>query len=174
MAGKLAQAYDRLLALSGAAAGLTICVLAVMITADVVLRNAGIANMPWLLEVTEYALYITTFLAAPWVLSLGQHVRVDLIFSAVGPAAGRMLEIIADVLGFAVSVVLFWYGARVTLDSFLRGDWVYKELVVPEATLLVFMPIGGALLAVEFIRRAWRATTIPPDEIDLRAPQDGI
>jgi TRAP-type C4-dicarboxylate transport system permease small subunit len=150
-------AYDRLLLGLGALAGLVISAMAVLITLDVVLRNVGLANMPWLNELSEYALYVTTFIAAPWVLSLGSHVRVDLLAVSVPRAAARVLEIVADLLGTAISLTMGWYGLRVVRDGFVRGDLLYKEVVIPEWWLLAFIPLGCALLAIEFLRRLYRA-----------------
>lgn len=168
MAGRIVAAYERLLVGLGALSGLIIATMAVLITADVLLRNAGIANMPWLLELSEYALYVATFIAAPWVLSLGSHVRVDLVVTSVPPAVRRMFEIAADLLGGAISATIGWYGLRVVMDSHARGDMIYKELVVPEWWLFVFIPFGSLLLAIEFLRRLVRAIATPEPLTDSK------
>lgn len=173
MAGRLTAAYERLLMGLGAIAGLMVSTMAVLITADVVLRNIGIANMPWLLEVSEYALYISTFIAAPWVLSLGSHVRVDLVAVSVPAGVARAMELVADLLGLAISATMGWYGFRVVADSFTRGDMLYKELVIAEWWLMAFIPAGAALLAIEFlrrIRRVWRS----PDALSRDALTEGF
>lgn len=146
-------AFDRLLLALAAVAGGVICAVAVLITLDVVLRNLGLASFTWLLEVAEYALFVTTFIAAPWVLSLGSHVRVDIVLTSVSAATARILELVVCVLGAAICLTLGWHGLRVTGDSFFRGDLIYKELVVPEWILLVFIPFGCLLLTIEFVRR---------------------
>lgn len=153
MAARLAKLYSLVLIGCGGFAGFVFMTMAVLVSLDVILRNLGIVNFPWLLELSEYALYAATFMAAPWVLHLGSHVRVDLIVSALPRALARICELIADVAGFAVVAVVGWYGLRVTLDSYGRGDLVVKELVVPEWILLVFIPLACLLMAVEFSRR---------------------
>ena len=64
-------------------AGVSLGLIALTVTLDVGLRNLGWGNLPWLIEVAEYTLFVSTFLAAPWVLSLGAHVRVDVLVSAL-------------------------------------------------------------------------------------------
>ena len=152
-------AFDRLLLALAAIAGAVICAVAVLITLDVVLRNLGLASFTWLLEVAEYALFITTFIAAPWVLSLGSHVRVDILITSVSAATARLLELAVSVLGAVICLILGWHGLRVTADSFFRGDLIYKELVVPEWMLLIFIPFGCLLLTIVFVRRFVR--TLP-------------
>ena len=149
--------YGVLLHACGLAAGLAIASLALLITLDVALRNLGITNFPWLLEVSEYVIYAATFLAAPWVLYLGSHVRVDVLITILPRRTAAVAGFIAELFGLATAAVLAWYGLRVTLDTFSRGDMLYKELVIPEWPLLAVIPIAGFLLIVEFARRAWSA-----------------
>ena len=155
MARIVAYAYRTLLHACGLSAGLAIAALAVMITADVILRNLGITNFPWLLEISEYVIFIATFIAAPWVLHLGSHVRVDLLIVILPDRFAFAANAFADTLGLAASATLFWYGLRVTSDTFMRGDYLHKELVIPEWPLLAVIPASAALLAIEFARRVW-------------------
>jgi TRAP-type C4-dicarboxylate transport system permease small subunit len=127
-----------------------------LVTADILLRNLFGLSIPWSNEVSEYALYVMTLLTAPWLLRRGQHVRIDLVLTLVpGPVAWAM-EAIGDVLGFAVSVALVWYGVRMTADSWQLGSMTIKTLVFPEWWLLAPLPLSFALLAVEFELRFQR------------------
>jgi TRAP-type C4-dicarboxylate transport system permease small subunit len=155
----LNTAYERLLMGCGLFAGATIAVLAVLITLDVFLRNLGLFSSGALLEITEYALFVSTFVAAPWVLRLGSHVRVDLVLIQVPAPVARIMEIVADGAGVLCSGLLGWHGLSVTVVSFQRGDLLVKQLVVPEWILTMFIPMSCLLLVVEFLRRivvAWR------------------
>ena len=71
--------YEGLLKGMGVLSSLIIAFMALLLSLDVFLRNNGLGNMPWLLEVTEYGLFTSTFLAAPWVLHIGGHVKVDIL-----------------------------------------------------------------------------------------------
>lgn len=150
---RLLAAHVRLLETCGLAAGVIIALLALLIALDVTLRALGIVNFPWLIEVAEYALFVSTFLAAPWVLHLGGHVRVDVLVAALPPAAARLADLVANLCGLAVSGVLFWYGGAATLASFGRGSRIANELVLPEWWLLLVIPLSAALLVAGFARR---------------------
>ena len=78
--------YEGLLKAMGVFSSLIIASIALLLTIDVFLRNKGLGNMPWLLEVTEYGLFASTFIAAPWVLHMDGHVKVD-IFLKIFPEA---------------------------------------------------------------------------------------
>jgi len=174
MRARISQIYERLLTACGFVAGMTFVLLAVLIALDVLLRNLGLFSSGALLEITEYALFATTFLAAPWVLWLGNHVRVDLVLTMVPTPVALILEIVADLAGLVCSVMLGWHGFNVALVSFQRGDLIVKQLVVPEWTLMMFIPASCLLLAIEFIRRivvAWRA---PPQPYAVSPQSEGF
>lgn len=152
----LARAHRVLVTGLGYAAGLALAALALAITADVVLRNLGLANMTWLLEVSEYLLFIATFLAAPWVLRENAHVSVDLLLGGLKPDLRRALDVIANLLGLAICAILTWYALRVTRDGIERGDMIFKELVVPEWPFLAVVAATGVLLVAEFALRLVR------------------
>ena len=75
----LQRGYERLLLAGAWAAALLIGAMALLIAGDVGLRTAGWGSLPWSVEVAEYILFGATFLAAPWVLREGGHVRVDVL-----------------------------------------------------------------------------------------------
>ncbi len=149
----LARAHTALVTGLGYAAGIALAALALGITADVVLRNLGIANFAWLLEVSEYVLFIATFLAAPWVLRENAHVSVDLLLTGLAPGLRKILNAVANLLGIGICATLTWYALRVTRDGIERGDMIFKELVVPEWPFLAVVAVTGALLVAEFARR---------------------
>jgi len=174
MRDRIGLAYERLLTGCGFLAGLTLVLIAVLISLDVLLRNLGLFSSGALLELTEYALFVTTFIAAPWVLWQGSHVRVDLILTQVPAPVARLLEIVADAAGLVCSILLGWHGLRVTAVSFERGDLIVKQLVVPEWALMMFIPASCLLLSVEFLRRmmvTWRG---PPEPQAFSQQQGGF
>ncbi len=152
----ISKVHAALVGMLGFSAGIALARLAVLITVDVTIRNLGIGNFPWLLEVSEYVLFAATFLAAPWVLRENAHVRVDLLLTALPRTAGRLLAGLADVLGLLISAVLTWYALRVTADALERGDLIFKELVVPEWPFFLVVVVSGCLLIAEFSLRLAR------------------
>ena len=139
-------------ALAGMAA-LILLAMVVVVSGDIVLRNVAGKGFPWANEVSEYALYIITLLAAPWLLRKGQHVRIDLVLSFVPPRVAWLMEGLGDIIGFVVCLVMMRYGIRMVLDSAMLGSLTIKNLVFPEWWLLVPLPVVFALLAFEFVFR---------------------
>jgi TRAP-type C4-dicarboxylate transport system permease small subunit len=141
------------MAACGAVAGVAIGALALLVSFDVAARNLGVGTFPWIVEASEYGLALVTFLAAPWLLHRAEHVRIDILLTALPPRQARRLGRAVDALGLAVCAVLCVTGARVALDSARLGSLVIKSMVFPEWWLFLPVPASFALLSVEFARR---------------------
>jgi TRAP-type C4-dicarboxylate transport system permease small subunit len=132
---------------------LLIGAIALGISADVVTRKFGIANLVWMIEAVEYAILAATFLSAPWVLHLGQHVRVDLVVSGLSAVAARRVDIAVNLIGFAICSVLLYYGTRVAYEAYSLDTKIFRTMVVREWWLLATLPLATTLMAMEFVRR---------------------
>ena len=146
-------AWSRLMQAAGGLAAAIVGIVVVLVCWDVLARNLGGASLPWIVEVTEYALPLATFLAAPWLMHRNEHVRLDLLAATLSPRAMARIERIAAALCLAVALVVVWYSIRVLLDTRGIGALVIKSLVFPEWWLFVPVPVCFALLAIECARR---------------------
>lgn len=155
----LSAAYRGLLQACAVAAALLLGAMAVLVTADVLVRNLGAGTLPWVLDVSEYSLPLATFLVAPWLLHRSAHVRLDVVVTALPPAMARTLDRLADAIGLGVALVFVVYGTRAILSSAQQGSMVIKAIVFPEWWLYAPVPACFGLLAVEFVRRMLR---VPP------------
>jgi TRAP-type transport system small permease protein len=151
--GRLSAAYGRLLDALAAAAALLLLAMVLIVTGDILLRNLTRGGFAWANEISEYALYLMTLLVAPWLLRRGQHVRLDLVLVSVPARLARLLELVGDLLGLGVCLLMLRYGVAITLDSWRMGSLTIKNLVFPEWWLLAPLPAAFLLLAIEFMFR---------------------
>jgi TRAP-type C4-dicarboxylate transport system permease small subunit len=158
---RLSAGLGRLFDTLALVAALLLFAMVALVTADIVLRNTLRVGFAWANEITEYALYLTTLLTAPWLLRRGQHVRIDMFLVIVPPRIAWLMEAVADIVGFAASLVLVWYGTVMTLQSARLGSLTIKNLVFPEWWLLAPLPVCFALLALEFVFRLHRLAGAP-------------
>ncbi|MDH4189169.1 MAG: TRAP transporter small permease [Betaproteobacteria bacterium] len=147
------RAYRRLLEGLAAAAALILGAAAFAVSLDVVLRNTGWGGFPWVLEASEYALPLATFLVAPWLLLRNEHVRLDILLHMASAALARALDVAANLAGLAVSLLLVVYGLRAIINSARQGSMIVKSMEFPEWWLYAPVPLCFALLAIEFLRR---------------------
>lgn len=162
---RLSGWYGRLLDTLVLAACLLLFIMTIMIGADVVSRNIGGGGIPVSSELSEDILYLMTLLAAPWLLRQGQHIRVDIILRTLPVRVAWLLEWAGDIVGFFCCLYFVWYGLLITAASYSAGSINIKTLVTPEWWTLAPLPLGFALLGIEFVFRMYRLSTT---EIGLR------
>ena len=164
-------AYGRVLDALALAACALILGMTLMICVDVFLRNVriipGLAGLEWSNEISEAMLFLVTMLTAPWLLSRGQHIRVDIILRAVPPLVGWIFEWIVDLLAFGCCAVITFYSARAAWASYAAGSLSIKTLVTPEWWLLSVLPVAFTLLTLEMVfrmRRLYLGPRTPRDD----------
>lgn len=141
----------------GLAAAAILGLAVLLVCVDVVGRNLGAGSLPWVVELTEYALPLATLLAAPWLLFRFEHIRLDVLQQVLPPAAQRFIDRIAVLVGLVVCVTLVWYALAVLQDSRQIGALVMKTLVFPEWWLFVPAPVCFGLMGAECARRLFSA-----------------
>lgn len=150
---RIRAAFDSILNLCGFVSCAGLAALTIIVIADILFRNLGIAKWPWLNEITEYLLTISTFFGAPWLLRHHGHVKVDVVLRLVPRAVGQMLEKFANLIGLLVCGLLFHVALRVIVDTHAVGALVFKNLIFPEWYLQIPMVICFGLCTLEFLDR---------------------
>lgn len=147
--------YDVVVRILAYIAGLTAILIMFAISYGVIARKFFASPVPWVIEISSYALLYITFLGSPWILRNDGHVRVDLLYSVLGRRNKNILSLAASVLGAVTSFILLAYGLAVTADNWERNIMVMNTLAAPKFVLLGVIPLGSFFLLVEFLRRAY-------------------
>ena len=146
----------------------TLCVLAVAlvaammigISAEVILRFFGFPSLVGLIELTEYALFISTFFVAPYLLRTNEHIRVDIVMSRVDPAAAKWVECGVLIAIMLISLVTGIVGGIIMLRNAGEGTLVFKDLIFPQWWLDWVIPLTSLamlLQALELLIKLYRA-----------------
>ncbi|MGE3488319.1 MAG: TRAP transporter small permease [Nitrospira sp.] len=139
-------------ALAMLACGL-MALLTLLVCADVAIRIQDRTGVPWANEVSEYILYLMTFLAAPLLLREGGHIRVDVFLRLMPRHAAWAIECFVDLSGALVSAVFLVSSFRAAWASYAESSLIIKTLSFPEWWLLVPVPVCMALMTIEFLFR---------------------
>jgi TRAP-type C4-dicarboxylate transport system permease small subunit len=153
---RLSLCYGRLLDGMLTAACFLLLAMTFVIGLDVLLRNIGAGGIPPSNELSEDSLYLITILAAPGLLRRGQHIRIDIVLHMLPPALAWVLEWVGDLVGIVCGLFFVWYGAQVTVASYLAGAISIKTLVTPEWWMFVPMPVCFLMVTIEFAFRMRR------------------
>jgi C4-dicarboxylate transporter DctQ subunit len=137
-------------------AGIIVLAITLTVSGSAVVRYLGFRPPDWTFQFTEYALLWFTFLAAAWLLREGGHINIDTAITRLHTKTRRKVETIDDILGFIVSVTIFWFGTLHTIDLFQRGIMEVKGTTVPKFPIFLIIPLGGLALAIQFGRQFYR------------------
>src|SRR4029079_10191006 len=96
---------------------LAIAVMAIGVSAEVVLRIFKFPSIMGLIELTEYGLFISTFFMAPHLLRTNEHIRVDIVMSRVDPATARIFDYLVLAAIITVCVVTGTVSTLMLVDS---------------------------------------------------------
>ena len=154
---KANTAFDRINHILAILAAFLLAFIMLSVCSDVIMRYFFSRPMFWVTEVTEYCLLWVTFLATAWVLSRDNHVVMDLVIGHMKPEMRARIGIMTSIIGFAVCLLVTWYGVKVTLDVFQRDLLLSTVLTPPAYMLFIIIPIGSFLLTIQFIRRAFQS-----------------
>ena len=84
-----------------------------------------------------------------------------MLLTVIPPRLGWLCEAVGDIIGFAASFLMVWYGTVMTLQSARLGSLTIKNLVFPEWWLLAPLPVCFALVSIEFVLRFYRLMGAP-------------
>jgi TRAP-type C4-dicarboxylate transport system permease small subunit len=133
-------------------AGIILLAITFAVTGSALVRYLGFRAPIWTLQYTEYGLLWFTFLGAAWLLREEGHIRIDTIISRLYAPSRRKVEIMDDILGFVVSIIIFWFGTLHTIDLYQREIMEVKGVIVPKFPFFLIIPLGGLTLSIQFVR----------------------
>jgi len=168
---KIAEIYGKIVEALGLAVGAMVGLIAIMISLNILLRLIGVQTIGWVNEMAEYALYVSALIAAPWVLRLGQHIRIDVLSNILPRKAAFFLDRFVDLIGLAICMTIAYYGTIATISAYESGSAIYKNMIVPEWPVLAFIPVSFIMLSIEFILRL---RTDPNAEVKTDAKSGGF
>lgn len=156
----LERQTGRIYILLAACVAISIGLIALLIPLNLLIVKMQWGALSWLHEAIEYTLYAGIFLAAPWVLRQGAHVRVDVVISALPKSSATRLEQIMDGIGIIICLILFYYGMRATISEFQAGTMPDRDLRIANWIVLSVFALSFFLLTFEFLFRIRRAGEI--------------
>jgi TRAP-type C4-dicarboxylate transport system permease small subunit len=148
----LASAYDRVLYGFAWLAGALLVAMMVTIVLDVTLRTAGFQSSAHFFTFSEYALLLIPCLGAPWLVRERGHIFVEILLVQLAPSRRRVATQAIAILCIAVCLVMAWYGFEVAANNLRLGDKDVRSFDAPRWALVVWIPIGFLMMAIEFAR----------------------
>ena len=156
-------------------ASASLAILVVLIVAEILVAFVSkfFPDLPGDIPVAwEYSGYLsgTAFMAATAIaLRAGNHIRVGVLLSNVGPRVHRGMEFLCSAVGTVLAVFLAWTMIRFAYEAWAGGQLSidsYSPMWVPKSMLAV----GAVLLAVQMVARLIRCVAgAPLEDENLKA-----
>ncbi|MBL8224233.1 MAG: TRAP transporter small permease subunit [Chromatiales bacterium] len=162
----LVRAWDALVSALLAGAGLVIAAVTLLIAWDVVARNLGLQPPESTVALTEYALLYVALASGPALVRSRGHVTIDLLAghlpAGLRPWLARGMLATAAATAAAVAVL----AVLLALEALERGELDVRSFDIPRIWLFAPLAVGGAMMAVEFLRLLARGEVAarPPAE----------
>lgn len=152
-----------------------LCVLAVLlvaammlgICAEVILRMFGFPSIIGLIELTEYALFISTFFIAPYLLKTNEHIRVDLVIARIDPGSARYIESGVLIAIMVISLITGIVATILMIRSFREGTLVFKDLIFPQWWLDWIIPLSSLAMFVQALEMLVTLMKLPRQDVPL-------
>lgn len=153
----LTAILDRLARASGAAAAASLASIAIIIGAQIVARLMG-QQIPAADDFAGWAMAASAFLALPYALRNGDHIRVTLIAQMLPQSWQRSLDTLATAIGVALAGWAAWSVVNFVLDSWRFDEVAQGMLAVPLWIPQLSMAVGMVLFALMMADRLLRVS----------------
>lgn len=134
-------------------AAAALATIAVSIIIEVIARSIFNSPTLWAVEVSTYAIIATGFLGSALVLRRGRHLEINLLTARLSMTTQKWAGVITDLCGAVFCFLVCFSGIRFVELSQIMGAVSVSELRVPLWIPQLTIPIGFALLGLEFLSR---------------------
>jgi TRAP-type C4-dicarboxylate transport system permease small subunit len=164
---RIDRLYTALLKAMMALAAVYVLAIMVSIILTVTARRLDILYPGQAFSFIEYGVLYILMLGAPWLVRRRAHILIELVTAVLPARARAVYSRGVAALAALICAVLAWYGAELALDDYLEGAVDVRVGDFDRWMVMVAMPIGFGLMAVEFARFVFGAAVLHTGEAGL-------
>lgn len=142
----------KLYTLSGWLSGVFLVLICLLVVAQILARQLG-TMVPAADEFAAYAMAASGFLALPYALQRGAHIRVELMLRLLPQGARRAADVLATLVGLGIAAYLAWYCALFVMESYEFKEVSSGLLPIPMWLPQLPMLLGTLILAIAMAER---------------------
>lgn len=135
------------------------------------MKSLGL-QVPGLAELAGFLLLGATFTGLAYTLTVGGHIRVDLLHRALPEKVQRALDILVTVIASAITGYGIWFSVLLAYDSYDFGDLSIGMVPVPLWIPQTVMVVGLVWLLIALIDALVGLITGRITRIKDEAPQE--
>ncbi len=160
-------ALDGVTRLAFWASAVLLAVITALYCMEIVLRYFFLAPTLWSRDTITYLLCATLMLAAPQVARNNTHVAITIAVEGlpdrIRAAVERLLALVTGIVSGGVA----WITAQETLRLISSNILTLGTIAVPKWWISIFIPVGFALIALQFLSHAADGTRLGHDKTQV-------
>lgn len=124
-------------------------VMILLIFYQVLMRHIFNSSIAWSEELARYIFIWQVWLAVPYTVTRGRHIRLELLIDAAKPK----MRLVLDMIFFAVSAAFFLYIGYLAVgltSSVMRMGQLTPAMLIPKWICYLALPVGSILGAFRF------------------------
>ena len=129
---------------------IALTVMTILTFSNVVTRYVFNFSMNFAEEISTYSFVLLSLFGASIAAKRGAHLGFTLLADHVPKIVARIFEVISALAGIVFSGVIFWYGIRMAITQFQRGQ-LSLGVQIPEWIYGSFVPLGAFFLMLRFV-----------------------
>ncbi|MCR5088126.1 MAG: TRAP transporter small permease [Oscillospiraceae bacterium] len=129
---------------------IALSVMTILTFSNVVTRYVFNFSMNFAEEISTYSFVLLSLFGASIAAKRGAHLGFTLLADHVPKIVARVFEAISALAGIVFSGVIFYYGIRMTVTQFQRGQ-LSLGVQIPEWIYGSFVPLGAFFLLLRFV-----------------------
>ena len=128
-----------------------VLLLMILVIADILGRYLFNSPVPMTYEVGSFLMVFIVFLGLAYTQRQGAHIRVEFLTLRLSSRTRAILDIVASSLGFLLYITIVYQGFMWSWTSWQVGDYVAGLVNIPRWPSQFIVPIGSAILCLQFI-----------------------
>lgn len=129
----------------------TLAVIALVTTADVLMRAFFRESILGIVEVTEYVMIVLVYFGLGWCALQGAHAKVDLMVGKLSARGQAVFDTITILLGLAIAVLISWQGYGEFLDD-LKTKVASSIIGIPRYPFYLCLAIGCSAFSLVLLK----------------------
>jgi len=159
-AGSTASPVDYIMRVQRLLSEITIVVMCLLMTAEVVCRGAFDFSLMVADELGGYFLVALVFLGMGCALNDGALFRVEFVLRSLPERGQHALQLVFDILSLGFAVLLTWQMVELVQESYTSGVQAATTLATPQYIPQIVMAVGAATMALVLVAKCvagvWR------------------
>lgn len=120
----------------------------------VLMRYIFSSAQSWTTETYTTLLLQAIFIGVGTALRDNTHIGIDYIYDKVNGTWKKMFDVVFIIVGVGFSVFFLVSGLQIVITTFNQG-LITQDLGIPVWITYLIMPLGGMLLLIHFIEKAF-------------------